>query len=81
MKSLLIGESACRRGARRIRAALEPSPEVRRLIHMRTQHLGPDELLVAAKVEFDADLDVPELARRHRRASRPRSAPRCPRPG
>ena len=29
---------------------------------MRTQHLGPDELLVAAKLELDADLTVPELA-------------------
>ncbi len=29
---------------------------------MRTQHLGPDELLVAAKMEFTADLSMPELA-------------------
>jgi hypothetical protein len=29
---------------------------------MRTQHLGPDELLVAAKIEFDPGLGVPALA-------------------
>ena len=46
-----------------IRDAIESSPRVRRLIHMRTLHLGPDELLVAAKLEFDADLDLAQVAR------------------
>ena len=32
-------------------------PAVRRIIHLRTQHLGPDEILVAVKVLFDATLD------------------------
>ena len=36
---------------------------MRSLIWLRTQHLGPDELLVAAKVEFDLSLDMPGLAR------------------
>ncbi len=35
---------------------------MRRIIHMLTQHIGPDELLVAAKVEFDPALSLPELA-------------------
>lgn len=35
---------------------------MKRLIHLRTQHLGPDELLVAAKVEFDAHLSFGEVA-------------------
>ena len=35
---------------------------MRRLLDMQTLHLGPDELLVAAKVEFDRDLTVPALA-------------------
>jgi divalent metal cation (Fe/Co/Zn/Cd) transporter len=30
---------------------------------MRTEHLGPDELLVAAKLEFDRSLTFEELAR------------------
>jgi len=62
MKSLLIGESASKEVQGAIRSSIEASPTVRRLIHMRTLHLGPDELLVAAKVEFDAGLDIAGLA-------------------
>jgi cation diffusion facilitator family transporter len=54
MKSLLIGESASAQMEHAIRAAIEDGPDVRRVIHLRTLHLGPDELLVAAKVELDA---------------------------
>lgn len=61
MKSLLIGESAGSAVDTRITAALAEGPEVRHVIHLRTRHLGPDELLVAAKVEIDAP-DVPALA-------------------
>jgi len=63
MKSLLIGEAASSAVEARIRAAIESAPSVRRLIHMRTLHLGPDELLLGAKLEFAADLDVAALAR------------------
>ena len=35
---------------------------MRSVIHLRTEHLGPDDLLVAAKVEFDADLTYAEVA-------------------
>ena len=62
MKSLLIGESAAANVQQSIRAAIEVEPAVERLIHLRTQHLGPEELLVAAKVSFLRDLTVPELA-------------------
>jgi cation diffusion facilitator family transporter len=62
MKSLLIGESASRSQALAIHSRIESHPLVRRLIHMRTQHLGPDELLVGAKVEFNPALSVEELA-------------------
>lgn len=54
MKSLLIGESAAPAVVARIREVIEGSPEVRRIIHMRTLHLGPEELLVAAKLDFGA---------------------------
>ena len=37
-----------------IRDAIEAAPEVRRVIHLRTLQLGPDELLVATKVDIDA---------------------------
>jgi len=38
------------------------APQVRSLIHMRTQHIGPDEILVAAKLEFDNGLGAAALA-------------------
>jgi len=63
MKSLLMGESAAPAMRDEIRRALESHPQVERLIHMRTQHLGPDELLLAAKLEFQAPLSLGELAR------------------
>ena len=63
MKGLLIGEAAAPDTERRIRLALEGTPRVTRLIHLRTLHLGPEELLVAAKVEIDRTATVPELAR------------------
>ncbi len=62
MKSLLIGESATAEIREAIRRSIEESPMVRNLIHMRTLHLGPDELLVAIKVEFDRGLDLGALA-------------------
>lgn len=61
MKSLLIGESATSGEIRAIKHAIETAPEVRSLIHMRTLHLGPDELLVAAKLELDATLTFAEV--------------------
>ncbi|RZS90156.1 cation diffusion facilitator family transporter [Motilibacter rhizosphaerae] len=54
-KSLLLGEAASPESVARIRAALEQSPRVERVIHMRTMHLGPEELLVAAKVAVRHD--------------------------
>ena len=62
MKSFLIGEAASPAQRAAIRSALEGSPPVRRVIHMRTEHLGPDEILVGAKVEFDHGLSFPEVA-------------------
>jgi cation diffusion facilitator family transporter len=62
MKSLLIGESATALTEAAIRAAITDGREVRRIIHLRTLHLGPDELLVAAKIDVDS-ASVPDLAR------------------
>lgn len=61
MKSLLIGESAREPMRRSIVDAIEGTDHVERVLHMRTQHLGPEELLVAAKVEFDERLDSENL--------------------
>jgi cation diffusion facilitator family transporter len=54
-KSLLIGESASAEAEAAIVAALENGPELERVIHLRTVHLSPDSLLVAAKVAVRAD--------------------------
>jgi cation diffusion facilitator family transporter len=54
-KSLLIGESATAEVERAIVAALEDGPEVERVIHLRTLHLGPETLLVAAKIAVRGD--------------------------
>ena len=62
MKDLLIGESATPEDVNKIAAAIAGSADVLGIIHMRSQHLGPDELLVGAKVEFDHGLSVAQLA-------------------
>ncbi|WP_238006267.1 cation diffusion facilitator family transporter [Dactylosporangium sp. AC04546] len=49
-KSLLVGESASKAHIAKIREALLAEPRFDRVIHLRTMHLGPDELLVAVKV-------------------------------
>jgi cation diffusion facilitator family transporter len=49
-KSLLIGEAASAEVERAIVAALEAGPEVQCVIHLRTLHIGPESLLVAAKI-------------------------------
>ena len=41
--------------------AIEAGPDVDRLIHIRTQHIGPAEVLVGAKVEFSSALSADEL--------------------
>jgi cation diffusion facilitator family transporter len=61
-KRLLIGEAASERDLAKISAALSGADEVNSIIHLRTVHLGPDDLLIAAKVDFDHSLSVAELA-------------------
>jgi cation diffusion facilitator family transporter len=62
MKSLLLGESATRESQARIVAAIENTPGVQRLIHIRTLHLGPEEILVAAKVAVAPTTDAAVVA-------------------
>jgi cation diffusion facilitator family transporter len=61
-KSLLLGEGAGPEVVAGIRAALLNGPDVDRVIHMRTLHLGPEELLVAAKIAVPADADARRIA-------------------
>jgi cation diffusion facilitator family transporter len=60
-KSLLLGESASRKDVDAIRAALI-GPGVPSVIHLRTLHLGPEELLVAAKIEVPAASSAADVA-------------------
>jgi cation diffusion facilitator family transporter len=63
MKSLLIGEGAADPVLDRIVAAIEEGDPVQRVIHIRTQYLGPEELLVAAKVAMVPSITVEDVAR------------------
>jgi cation diffusion facilitator family transporter len=62
MKSLLIGEAATSTDVEAIRKAVEGCPDVVRVIDLKTQHIGPEELLVAGKLEFTSTLSTPQLA-------------------
>ncbi len=61
-KSLLLGESAGADAVRRIEAALTGTPGVERLIHMKTLHMGPEEILLAAKIAVPAARSAAEVA-------------------
>jgi cation diffusion facilitator family transporter len=73
MAAMLVGESALPEEVLAIREALESSTGVVRVIHLRTLHVGPDELLVAAKIairhndtgaQIAQDIDEAEAALR-----------------
>jgi len=61
-KSLLLGESAAPEARQRIRSALESTPGIERVIHMKTLHLGPEELLVAVKAGVAGDATAADVA-------------------
>jgi cation diffusion facilitator family transporter len=60
-KSLLLGESATKEDVQRITEALEADGT--RIIHLKTLHLGPEELLVAAKISMEASETGEEIAK------------------
>jgi cation diffusion facilitator family transporter len=62
-KSLLLGEAATPEDIRRIESALVDGDSVERIIHMKTMHLGPEELLVAAKIAVPKDESAEDIAR------------------
>ncbi|CAL9554033.1 Zinc transporter ZitB [Streptomyces sp. enrichment culture] len=61
-KSLLLGESAGLEEVQKIEAATVDGETVTRIIHMRTLHLGPEELLVAAKIAVRHEDTAGEIA-------------------
>jgi len=62
-KSLLLGEGAEAHDVAAIEKAVADGPEFERIIHMKTLYLGPEELMVAAKVGVPACESAEELAR------------------
>jgi cation diffusion facilitator family transporter len=62
MKSLLVGEGATPPVLAQIVDALQEG-DVERVIHIKTQYLGPEELLVAAKIALPPGLSVEDVAR------------------
>ncbi|MFG2141692.1 cation diffusion facilitator family transporter [Streptomyces sp. NPDC048650] len=62
-KSLLLGEAAGPEQVAKIRAAIVDGDVVTRVIHMRTLHLGPEELLVAAKIAVEHDDTAAQVAK------------------
>jgi cation diffusion facilitator family transporter len=69
-KSLLIGESANAEVERAIVTALEDGPEIERVIHLRTLHLGPETLLVGAKIAVRGDQNAAAIVAGIDRAER-----------
>jgi cation diffusion facilitator family transporter len=61
-KSLLVGEGATDADHDKIVQAIESTPKVDRLIHIKTLYLGPDELLVGAKIALAPDSELRDVA-------------------
>jgi cation diffusion facilitator family transporter len=62
-KSLLLGEAASPQAQRMMRASLQRIQGVERVIHMRTMHLGPQELLVGVKIGVQRSTAAADIAR------------------
>ncbi|NBE81576.1 cation diffusion facilitator family transporter [Micromonospora rubida] len=62
-KSLLLGEGAEAKDVAAIERAVTAGPEVERIIHMKTLYLGPEELMVAAKIAVPACESAEDVAR------------------
>ncbi len=62
MASLLVGESAAPEVVEQLRAILDAHPCVTHVIALRTQHIGPDDLMINTKLEFNATLLAPRVA-------------------
>jgi cation diffusion facilitator family transporter len=60
--SLLVGEGANAGDTKKIRGSLEATTGVESVIHMKTLYLGPDELMVAAKIAVKTSASAQEIA-------------------
>jgi cation diffusion facilitator family transporter len=60
--SLLVGEGATASETEKIETALGSTRGVNSIIHMKTLYLGPEELMVAAKIAVDVDITGKDIA-------------------
>jgi len=60
-RMLLLGEGVGPARARRLAEIIGGVPGVVRLVHLRTMYLGPETILLAAKVEFSDEFQVPQV--------------------
>ena len=63
-KRLLIGVGVTAADDEKMRAIVRGHEAVLELVHLRTMHLGPEEVMAAIKIRFRADLDVRSLEQR-----------------
>ena len=62
MHSLIIGEAASEKDLSKIVNIIDSNSQVAQLVEMRTQHLGPDEILIGVRVAFRENLQTKEIA-------------------
>src|SRR5262249_27217158 len=60
-KSLLLGRAVPAVEDARIREIVNAHPGVKGLVHLRTMHIGPDEVIAAIKIRFEETMDVRTL--------------------
>jgi cation diffusion facilitator family transporter len=60
-KSLLIGQSVNEADEQKIRAIVSANRDVVELVHLRTMHMAPEEVIAAIKVRFLGNLDTRTL--------------------
>ena len=63
MKALLMGETASPENKALLLAELSASPHIRRVVYMHTEHVGPETIMVAAKVIVDPSLAAADVSR------------------
>ena len=61
MKSLLIGEAVGLVEEKLIKEDIRSFVEVKGIVHMRTLHLAPDEVLLAVKITLSGELSMQEV--------------------
>jgi divalent metal cation (Fe/Co/Zn/Cd) transporter len=62
MHSLIIGEAATEEDLSKIVSIIENNSQVSKLVEIRTQHLGPEEILIGVRVSFNETLQTKEIA-------------------